>query len=245
MQSGAAFETTKQQSEILYLSLLHESAKSNLQRYEKSARKALKQEFEGIQDEVQHIRGEEQLAQEQGNLTAIVDWLNVLKGNDTHFTQEAAETIQCLSGCMNELMMLSAPESKYSTLVHEFSEWATEATEQDRAHIFSGPLPQDWHQLHASISQRVRLVEREVEMLPPVPHRPDDGNTESSLNIVLRCINSLVKGTKEELEAMVQLERQVISTEKQRVRSAVDGLSLDMLLKDDEEWTPAWQSSVF
>ncbi|TIA55511.1 hypothetical protein D6C83_04153 [Aureobasidium pullulans] len=45
VQSGAVFETTKLQSELLYLSLLHESAEPNLRSYERSARKALKRKF--------------------------------------------------------------------------------------------------------------------------------------------------------------------------------------------------------
>lgn len=159
-------------------------------------------------------------------------------------SQEAAETIQSLSGCLNELMMLSAPESKYAALVHMFSEWATEATEQDRAHIFSGPLPSTWHQLHASISQRVRMVEREVEMLPPVPSQSSEESAEASLAVMLRNLRSLVLGMKEELSVMVRLEQQVVSTEKERVSNAVAGLSLDAILQSSDEWTPAWQSDI-
>ncbi|KAH0374016.1 hypothetical protein KCU65_g68, partial [Aureobasidium melanogenum] len=51
VQSGAVFETTKLQSELLYLSLLHESAEPNFRSYETSARKALQTEFEAAQDE--------------------------------------------------------------------------------------------------------------------------------------------------------------------------------------------------
>lgn len=154
-------------------------------------------------------------------------------------SSEAAEMIQSLSSCFNEMMMLSAPESRYTALVHSFSEWAAEATEPDRAHIFSGPLPQDWHHTHASITQRLRLVEREVEMLPSAPSQPDK-DAESSLSIMLKCLKNLVSGMKGELEAMARLEQQVVSTEKQRVSSAVAGLSMDTLLQGSEEWTAAW-----
>ncbi|THW17557.1 hypothetical protein D6C85_08414 [Aureobasidium pullulans] len=235
VQSSAVFETTKLQSELLYLSLLHESAEPNLRSYEKSARKALKAEFEATQDEVKQIREQEKLFQEQGNLAAIAEWLRV---QGAHIGTEAAEMIQSLSGCFNELMMLSAPESRYTALVHTFSEWATEATEQDRAHIFSGPLALDWHHLHASITQRLRLVERDVEMLPSAP--PSADGVESSLSIILRCLKNLVLGMKEELEAMLRLEKQVVSTEKQRVSNAVAGLSMEALLHSSEEWTAAW-----
>ncbi|TIA79749.1 hypothetical protein D6C76_03467 [Aureobasidium pullulans] len=235
VQSGAVFETTKLQSELLYLSLLHESAEPNLRSYERSARKALKAEFEATQDEVTQIREQEKLFHEQGNLAAVAEWL-VAQG--AHIGPEAAEMIQSLSGCFNELMMLSAPESRYTALVHTFSEWAAEATEQDRAHVFSGPLALDWHHLHASITQRLRLVEREVEMLPSAP--PSGDGVESSLSIILRCLKDLVLGMKEELEAMLRLEKQVVSTEKQRVSNAVAGLSMEALLHSSEEWTAAW-----
>jgi hypothetical protein len=151
VQSGAVFETAKLQSELLYLSILHEAAEPNFRGYEKSAKQALQAEFEATQEEVEQIREQERIFQEQENLSAIADWLGV---QGAHVSPEAAEMIQSLSGCFNELMMLSAPESKYTALVHDFSEWAAEATEQDRAHIFSGPLPQDWHHTHASITQR-------------------------------------------------------------------------------------------
>lgn len=236
VQSGAVFETTKLQSELLYLSILHESAEPNFRSYEASARKALQTEFEAAQDEVNEIREQERIFQEQGNLAAIAEWLGV---EGTHMGPEAAEMIQSLSGCFNEIMMLSAPESKYTALVHSFSEWASEATEPDRAHIFSGPLAQDWHQTHASITQRLRLVEREVEMLPSAPSQANN-DARSSLSIVLECLKNLVLGMKEELEAMARLEQQVVSTEKQRVSNSVAGLSMDTLLQDTEEWKAAW-----
>ncbi|CAD0112587.1 unnamed protein product [Aureobasidium uvarum] len=236
VQSGAAFETTKLQSELLYLSILHESAGPNFRKYEKSARKALQAEFEATQDEVEQIREQERMFQEQGNLAAIADWLGV---QGAHASPEAAEMIQSLSGCFNEVMVLSSPESKYTALVHGFSEWANEATEQDRAHVFSGPLPQDWHHTHASITQRLRLVEREVELLPSAPPRIGEA-VDSSLSIMLKCLKDLVSGMKEELEAMVRLEQQVVSTEKQRVSDAVAGLSMDTLLQCSEEWAAAW-----
>jgi len=184
---------------------------------------------------VTQIREQEKLFHEQGNLAAVAEWL-VAQG--AHIGPEAAEMIQSLSGCFNELMMLSAPESRYTALVHTFSEWAAEATEQDRAHVFSGPLALDWHHLHASITQRLRLVEREVEMLPSAP--PSGDGVESSLSIILRCLKDLVLGMKEELEAMLRLEKQVVSTEKQRVSNAVAGLSMEALLHSSEEWTAAW-----
>ncbi|KAH0342699.1 hypothetical protein KCU83_g9204, partial [Aureobasidium melanogenum] len=236
VQSGAVFETTKLQSELLYLSILHESAEPNFQSYEKSAKKALETEFETAQREVNQIREQERIYQEQGNLAAIAEWLGV---EGAHLSPEAAEMIQSLSGCFNEILGLSAPESKYTALVHSFSEWASEATEPDRAHVFSGPLAQDWHHTHASITQRLRLVEREVEMLPSAPSQTNK-DAESSLSIMVKCLKNLVTGMKEELEAMARLEQQVVSTEKQRVSSAVAGLSMDALLKGSEEWTAAW-----
>ncbi|CAD0090586.1 unnamed protein product [Aureobasidium mustum] len=236
VQSGAVFEMTKLQSELLYLSILHESAEPNFRSYETSARRALQTEFEAAQDEVNEIREQERIFQEQENLAAIADWLGV---EAAHMGPEAAEMIQSLSGCFNEIMMLSAPESKYTALVHSFSEWASEATEPDRAHIFSGPLAQDWHQTHASITQRLRLVEREVEMLPSAPSQANN-DAKSSLSIMLECLKNLVLGMKEELEAMARLEQQVVSTEKQRVSNAVAGLSMDTLLQDTEERAAAW-----
>lgn len=237
VQSGAVFETTKLQSELLYLSILHESAEPNFQGYEKSARKALQTEFETAQDEVKQIREQERIFQEEENLAAIAEWLGV---DGAHMSPEAAEMIQSLSGCFNEILGLSAPESKYTALVHSFSEWAAEATEPDRAHVFSGPLAQDWHHTHASITQRLRLVEREIEMLPSTPSQTADKDAESSLSTMVRCLKTLVTGMKEELEAMVRLEQQVVSTEKQRVSNAVAGLSMGALLQNSEEWTAAW-----
>jgi hypothetical protein len=77
-------------------------------------------------------------------------------------------------------------------------------------------------------------------MLPSAPAGTNGEDSDSSLAIMLRCLNDLVLGMKEELEAMVRLERQVVSTEKQRVSNAVAGLSMDTLLQGSEEWTAAW-----
>jgi hypothetical protein len=77
-------------------------------------------------------------------------------------------------------------------------------------------------------------------MLPSAPPRANEEGSESSLAIMLKYLNDLVLGMKEELEAMLRLERQVVSTEKQRVSNAVAGLSMDTLLQSSEEWTAAW-----
>lgn len=77
-------------------------------------------------------------------------------------------------------------------------------------------------------------------MLPSAPSRTNEEASESSLVIMLKCLKDLVLGMKEELEAMLRLERQVVSTEKQRVSNAVAGLSMDTLLQSSEKWTAAW-----
>ncbi|KAH0374015.1 hypothetical protein KCU65_g69, partial [Aureobasidium melanogenum] len=58
-------------------------------------------------------------------------------------------------------------------------------------------------------------------MLPSAPSQTN-ADAESSLSIMLKCLKDLVTGMKEELEAMIRLEQQVVSTEKQRLRR-VDG----------------------
>lgn len=77
-------------------------------------------------------------------------------------------------------------------------------------------------------------------MLPSAPSGTNGEDSESSLAIMLKYLKDLIMGMKEELEAMVRLERQVVSTEKQRVSNAVAGLSMDTLLQNSEEWTAAW-----
>jgi hypothetical protein len=238
-KNAPSFDTIKLQCELLYLSTLHESAQSNLQSYKASAMTALRAEFDTTRQQVQQIRKEEEASQEQANLMAMAEWLGL--SNNTHMNPEAAETIQHASGCLNELTMLSAPESKYTVLVEEFSLWAAEAMQQENAHLFSGPLPPNWHHMHASISQRLRLLESKVDMLPPAPPSGSSRNgVESSLVQLLACMSDLVAGIKHELQVMLRLEQQVVSTEKERVMKAVASLPIDAILQSSEEWTAAW-----
>lgn len=252
--TGSSFETTKLQSELLYLSLLHQSAGTTLRSYEKSARSALHGDLDKLQLQYKQLRVEERKLQEQVNLMSLADWSRMSDGKGMHLGPEFAENIQRLSGALTDMAALTAGEGRYSELVQVFSTWIADARTTTQARemsspqkndIFVAPLPLEWHQSHALFTQKLRLLEREVEMLPPLPSVQGQSDApKSALNLMLETLQMSTTCIKEELDVMVQLEKQTLEKEKLWVEDVMAGLSLEMFQEKQDTLDTAWRTGA-
>lgn len=250
------FEVARARSELLYLSVLHQSADANLHKFEESARRSLSKQFGLLQKEEGKLSSDERVIQEEVNLRAMARWGNIGSGAANYDGFEG--NIQTLSRCLTELTQFSAPDGRYASLVAEFEVWfdqaevilyarANTAAFAMRDDMFLSPLAQEWHGSHGSISQRLRLLEREVELLPPFTNdETPDASTAfpSALERMLGYLKSTVSGTRQELDSMLAIERQILAREKAWIEDAISGQSLSNIVQglESQENTSPWHA---
>lgn len=252
--TGSSFEITKLQSELLYLSLLHQAAGATLRGFENSARDALNGDFYKLQIQYKQVRGEECSLQEQVNLMSLADWSRTSGSKGIHLGPEFAESVQRLSGALTDIAAFTSKEGRYSELVQTFSTWIAEAHATAQARetspyqkndLFVVPLSLGWHESHASFAQKLRSLEREVGMLPPLPSAQGQGDGPNpALGLMLSSLRSLTAGIKEELDMMERLEKQTLEKEKLWVEEVIAGLSLDSFQEKYDTPGTAWRTSA-
>lgn len=253
--SSNTFETTKAQAELLYLSLLHEGAHSSLEQFEQSAGETLQKNFDALRKTQQALSLDERAIQEQVNLTELARWRDEA-GSGAHVSTDAhlSESLQRLSACLSELILLSAPDGQYRRLMTVFSNWLTPTENLFEARNtstyisettwhFIAPLDQQWHEAHDSCSRRLRLLERDIGLLPVLsPLDREDESSSPALRIILNFLTAFSAGIREELDLTLRIERQVLEKEKQWVEKAIEGLDLGLFLQENHDVSPvaAW-----
>lgn len=250
--AASSFEMTKLQSELLYLSLLHQNADSTLRAYNRSAEEALRTKYTALQNEQAQSKETERLHRQTINTNALAEWAGYTGNGKTGLNQHFGELIRRLSSCLHELVGLSGTEGRYSRLVEDFSAWLPAMNEDAQSHglhnanyahqVFIDALPQDWHDSHASISQRLRLLERDIEGLPPLPEcSSESGVAESALAKFLVVLTSMTKGMRTELDSMFEIQKMVREREAERVENAISKIQLGAL-RDGLVQAAAWHS---
>jgi len=229
------FETQKLQSELLYLSLLHQYSTPTLSQYTASAKRTLRRRFDTLTQSNLAIIDEERRMQQTANIAALAAWSLPSANAQPETLQDFVENIQRLSRCLSDVSTWTEAGGRYDKLVHEFETWIDESeailaareesegsTSGDRE-LFISPLSASWHQYHASMEQRLRILEREVAALPPAPDRENaEGEVVPTLEVMLGQLADSVRGMKEELSIMVVIEKDVLGREKEWVDSTVD-----------------------
>ncbi|KAH9822907.1 hypothetical protein Tdes44962_MAKER00735 [Teratosphaeria destructans] len=229
-ESPMSFEASKQQVDLLQLSLLHQSALKTLREYEYSAQRKLSKKQSELRKEFEAIHELEMEQQHIANLTALDTWCP-----DSALL---AENLQILSKVHSELTALTEPESRYADLVSVFEAW-TQQTEVESTPTFLDPLPPDWHKSHTSLALRLRALQRDVELLPPPP--PTEGlSSPSSVAVLLLSSRQLLDNMLRELEMMTKLEKALLEREKARIEQEIDAINHESVVAS--EWVPAWQS---
>lgn len=246
------------QSELLYLSLLHQSAEPTFTAYTKSARSSLKKQFDALQRESEKVTAQEQRIQERLNTHALARWAEQSPRPEMSAGQDLLGNVQKLSRCLGDLMGLFEQGGRYQKLIDQFESWLAEATQVSQARssqqmdamaidsLFVDPLPQTWHQAHLSLVQRVRLLEREMRSLTPVPPLGGDAPETplSAVEMMLKGLQSLIGGMKQELQIMNGIEHKILEEEKGWIERTIAALALDNLqLEDQSQDVRLWHGS--
>ncbi|GAB7343970.1 hypothetical protein MBLNU457_1909t2 [Dothideomycetes sp. NU457] len=225
------FETQKLQSELLYLSLLHQYSTPTLTQYTASAKRTLRKRFETIRQANLAIIDEERWVQRTANIAALAAWSLPSAHAKPGTSEDLTENVQRLSRCLSDVTAWTEPDGRYEKLVTEFESWVDAAEtilggremSTSSGDLFISPLPSSWHQSHASMEQRVRILEREVTVLPPAPERESsEGGVVPTLIVMLDQLKATVEGMNEELGIMISIEKEMLSMEKEWVDKTVE-----------------------
>ena len=225
--AAITFEATKQQVELLQLSLLHQSAGKCMQEYTASARRKLGKKHGRLRKDYESIRATELVHQRAANLSALETWCP-----DTGLL---VENLQILSLVYSDLTSLMEEGSRHGDVVSMFDLWMEEA-EAPEPGSFTQPLPDDWRAAHASVTLKLRSIQRNIRVLPA-----SNGDGSSGLEGILRGCKTLVDEMLKELEIMSKLEKEMLAREGTRVENEVKALVYDDV-NVKTAWVPAWQT---
>lgn len=180
-----------------------------------------------LRKEYEILRTTELVHQRNTNLTALDTWCS-----DTGLL---VENLQILSLVYSDLTSLMEEGSRYNDVVSMFELWMSEA-ETAKSPGFTQPLPDDWKAAQSSLSLKLRSIQRNLRVLPPV--KPGDGS--SGVEIVLRACKTLVEDMLKELEVMTKLEKEIMARENVKIEDEMNALMMNGIVTK-EPWIPPWQ----
>ncbi|KAK6216175.1 NADH pyrophosphatase [Pestalotiopsis sp. IQ-011] len=207
-------ETSRLQTELLQLSLLHREAGAVTRAWHASARWKLRARFGEAAAEHERICARERDGVEARNVAALLRW-----GSTSGMGLE--DKLQALDQVLDGVWAMSEPEGRYSRVAEGFEAWAGRMADvmakrrSGRADdlvrggevLFVSDLDARWRDECAGL---VRKLEAWCLMLNEIGPAPEDENEEaprSSLSRILEGCTSLVVGMLAELEVMLDIER--------------------------------------
>lgn len=196
--------------------------------YSASAKRKLNKTHSKLRKDYESLRATELVHQRATNLSALDSWCP-----DTGLL---VENLQILSLVYSDLTSLMEEGGRHSDVVSMFELWMNEA-EVSEPGTFVQPLPEDWKAAHASLALKLRSIQRNLRVLPPVKSSSET----SGLEVVFRACKTLVEDMLKELEVMTKLEAEMMARENVRVEDEVKS----MLMSNEatsETWTPAWKN---
>jgi hypothetical protein len=232
-----SLEVALEQIELLQLSLLHQASAKTTRSYEASARHKLGRMHAKLQKEYEAIQAHEQENRRLTNLAALETWCP-----DPALL---AEHLQILSRVVSDLRGMTDPASRYAEVVHAFDEWATYAEavllHEGAPAGFIEALPESWRSVHTSQALKLRGIQRDLAMLPPLPPT-DNAADPSSLEIMVESCAALVEGMLKELDVMTRLQKEVLQQSKARIDEQIEALVASSESYDKDSWVPAWRN---
>jgi len=224
--TSLSLEDMKQQIELLQLSMLHQSSTKCMAEYTASAKRKLGKMHSKLCKEYEQLRAMELVQQRAANLSALDGWCP-----DTDLLVENLQIMSLVYSDQTSLM------EDHSDVASMFELWMNEA-DTPHLRVFLEPLSEDWRSAHASLTLKLRGIQRDLRVLPPVPKATDS----SGVAIVWKACTALVQDTLEELDVMSRLEKEVMAREDMKVDDEINELVRnDSRLGGKENWTPPWQ----
>lgn len=248
-------ETSRLQTELLQLSLLHRDAAAVDSEWHTSARQKLGNRFARLAKENDALLGLERQGVEARNVAALTKWGNPGTRNGVGLE----EKVQILDEVLNGVWQLGEPDGRYARVVAGFEIWAERmasivtAQRSDNVDVlvegdevlFLGDLDASWKRDCISLQRKLegwRAALRDLGDIesPPDSHSGSDSELESRsslLRMVDGCRN-LVHDMLSELAVMAQIERDAARAEDEWIERT------NRAIEDEDDDTPAARAYV-
>ncbi|KAF5022842.1 hypothetical protein F66182_5103 [Fusarium sp. NRRL 66182] len=216
---AASAETSRLQTELLHLHLLHRDAAAVDTAWRASAERKLGERFSHLADASKKIDDGERAEVERENVLALRKW--AVGGG-------LEERIQTLDSVVNGLCALDEPGGRYARVVRRFERWVERMCEIEEARreggallqesdvLFIGELDSAWKDECAGLVRRLDTLKRQLDQLGHFPDGAEgEGETKerSSLERMVRESQSLAQGMLAEISVMEDIERDALARE--------------------------------
>ncbi|RGP75078.1 aga1 a-agglutinin anchor subunit [Fusarium longipes] len=216
---AASAETSKLQTELLQLHLLHRDAPAVDAAWRASAERKLGEQFSNLAAASKQVDDQEKAEVERENVLALRKW--AVGGG-------LEERIQLLDSVMSGLWALEEPGGRYARVVRRFERWVERMCEIEEARREGGALLQEsdvlfiseldsaWKDECAGLVRRLDTLKQQLNQLGDFPTEcqgEDDTNEPSSLQRMVKGSRELVHGMLTELNVMEGIERDALARE--------------------------------
>lgn len=244
-------ETSRLQTELLQLSLIHREAGSITREWHKSAKQKLGKRFTDVAREHDSICQEERAGIEERNVAALVRW-----GKNDSGKQDLEEKVQLLDQVLDGVWNFSEPRGRYNKVVERFGDWADRMAAivsmqnsgnannlvQGNDVLFVSDLDTSWKVDCASLNRKLEGWKAMLQQIGAAP-RDGDEKQKSSLSRILTGCTSLVHDMLAELEIMQEIEREARRAEDRWIEKMNEELKIgDNEAMDSEP--PLWKMII-
>ncbi|KAL4797480.1 hypothetical protein BDV19DRAFT_358900 [Aspergillus venezuelensis] len=211
------------QTELLQLSLLHQSALQRNKQWESEAEAQLRSKYNSVAGDYRGILNDEKDSQRKLNGQALQCWL---KNSREHKGQHwFGEQVRLLSQVAQEVYDVSDVHGgRYTLAILEFESWLhrVERIQGDRRRVvgqegqnFTDPIHRNWKAETNALIMKLELVQRQLQSLDILGY--GEVEAESALLRTVKSLDDLVSLMVEELKIVRRCEADIVKTEKQRV----------------------------
>ena len=216
-QQQPSVDDVRLQAELLQLHILHKSSLDIPKRWENSAQRSLKLEFQNISRKHKRMLEDETLAKCKYNQMAMKEWTKAQP------TIAVEDHIECLSKLLQEILSLTASHGRYTRLCEEFDQWIEIAAKpfENSTSSFSEYLNDNWKDEHTALLHKLMGMSRGADQLP------SQSNDSSVAKTTMAC-KDLIRGMLNELRTMVDVERSIIAKDHYQIDQNLVQLQRDV-----------------
>ncbi|KAL4758822.1 uncharacterized protein BDW70DRAFT_140867 [Aspergillus foveolatus] len=216
-------EVAALQTELLQLSLLHQSMQQRNDQWERDAQAHLREKYNSVAGDYKAILNEEKESQRKLNGQALHSWF---KNSGEHNGQQRfAEHVRLLSQVADEVYGLSDSHGRYTMAIIEFEEWlqTVEKIQEARANVgqegenFIDPIRREWREETNALIMKLELASRQLQSLDILGHEDVEALNRSALIRMAKGLGDLVSQMVEELNVIRKIEADCVKSERTRV----------------------------
>ncbi|KAL4915732.1 hypothetical protein BDW62DRAFT_119332 [Aspergillus aurantiobrunneus] len=219
-------EVAALQTELLQLSLLHQSGWQRNDMWERNAEAQLQSKYDSVAKDYRDILDVEKESQRGLNSQALYYWLKNLR--ERNGQQGFAEQVQLLSQLAQEVYDISDSLSgRYTVTILEFESWLRKVEEAQEARLqcvrgqdydhFINPIHHEWKEETDALIMKLELASRQLQSLDILGYGEVEALNGSSLFRMAKGLSELVHQMVEELSVIRRIEADIVKSEEARV----------------------------